>query len=223
MFAFLYTLQGFCLWDSLGSLISDYFGPAAQYIHTALEGGGKVVINCQMGVSRSSVLAMSYMILVRHWSLLDVVREFRKRRDVRPNDDFIDQIVCLHREFRRSKVSCVRSQKRLSDLPGLARPWHYEYWRSPPDLAQLPFTLRHLGHPENEDLNNIAQLNTDIVPLDITDTLTEIPTTTTAETDTKSFNYKHILLASADPFKVVSDNSESEWEYYTDTESESET
>ena len=61
----------------MGCDISGYFGPAAQFIHTALEGGGKVVINCQMGVSRSSVLAMAYMILVRQWSVLHTITEFR--------------------------------------------------------------------------------------------------------------------------------------------------
>ena len=61
----------------MGCHISGYFGPAAQFIHTALEGGGKVVINCQMGVSRSSVLAMAYMILVRQWSVLHTITEFR--------------------------------------------------------------------------------------------------------------------------------------------------
>ena len=70
-------MQGFCLWDTVGCDISPYFGPAAQFIHTALEGGGKVVINCQMGVSRSSVLTMAYMILVRQWTLLHTITEFR--------------------------------------------------------------------------------------------------------------------------------------------------
>ena len=70
-------MQGFCLWDTVGCDISGYFGPAAQLIHTALEGGGKVVINCQMGVSRSSVLTMAYMILVRQWSVLHTITEFR--------------------------------------------------------------------------------------------------------------------------------------------------
>ena len=182
-----------------------------------------------MGVSRSSVLAMAYMVLVRHWALLDVVREFRKRRDVRPNDDFIDQIVALHNEFLACPSSCLRRQNKLWDLPRLARPWHYEYWREPPDQADLPFTLTHLGDTSSPASSHIAALNTDIVPLDISDTLIDPDQpTTTDPTLSNTFNYQHILLASSDPFKVASDEraeseSESEWEYYTETESEPET
>ena len=225
------SVQGFCLWDTVGCDISDYFGPAAQYIHTALEGGGKVVINCQMGVSRSSVLAMAYMVLARHWALLDVVREFRKRRDIRPNDDFIDQIVELHNEFRRNKEECLKKQKKLSDLPSLARPWHYEYWREVPDITELPFRLSHLADGATEPLmDHIGALNTDIVPLDIVDTLApESPITAPALAETNSFNYQLIQLAQENPFKAAAGTerrersaSESSWEYYTETEEEEE-
>ena len=179
-----------------------------------------------MGVSRSSVLAMAYMILVRQWAVLDVVREFRKRRDVRPNDDFIDQIVCLHNKFVRNKSGCLAAQKKLSDLPDLARPWHWEFWSKPPLQSDLPFTLRHLGDRTRDPLtDNIAALNTDINPR-------EIVSQDQAENPpphTELLNFQHIMLASADPFKIASEvtqrsrsDSESSWEYYTETESEPE-
>ena len=95
------TLQGFCLWDTVGCDISGYFGPAAQFIHTALEGGGKVVINCQMGVSRSSVLTMAYMILVRQWTVLHTITEFRLVLYICWNTEISNQRQPLQEEARR--------------------------------------------------------------------------------------------------------------------------
>ena len=222
----------------MGCDISGYFGPAAQFIHTALEGGGKVVINCQMGVSRSSVLTMAYMILVRQWTVLHTITEFRKRRDVRPNDDFIDQIVDLHNQFSRDPASCLAAQNKLTDLPRLARPWHREFWREPPDQSELPFRLRGLGETgcgSDTLTDKIAALNTDIQPRDILTTTAATGPDPDCLPRSNTFNLQHILLAEADPFKFSGDNkvevedrtrarteSESSWEYYTETESEAE-
>ena len=73
--------QGFCLWDSPGTTIEPYFGPAAEYLDLVLSApGGKVanisknfcekvkvlcqvLVNCQMGVSRSSTLALAFLMI----------------------------------------------------------------------------------------------------------------------------------------------------------------
>ena len=44
--------QGFCLMDTTGCSIAPYFRPAAQFISAGLRTGGRVMVNCQMGVSR---------------------------------------------------------------------------------------------------------------------------------------------------------------------------
>ena len=155
---------------------------------------------------------------------------------MRPNDDFIDQIVSLHNQFARDPASCLAAQKKLADLPSLARPWHLEFWRQPPDPSELPFRLSPLGELSSDPLTEkIAALNTDIQPRDIVSTGTTLTTSPDSESLPRSntFNFQHILLAEADPFKFSGDNrvggegrqrarteSESSWEYYTDTESE---
>ena len=153
---------------------------------------------------------------------------------MRPNDDFIDQIVSLHNQYRRDPASCLAAQKKLSDLPSLARPWHREFWREPPDQSELPFTLGQLGDLRRDPLtDNIAALNTDIQPRDIVPSSTTTTTSTTTPDclpRSNTFNFQHILLAEADPFKFAGEKaveraraeSESSWEYYTDTESGSE-
>ena len=150
---------------------------------------------------------------------------------MRPNDDFIDQIVCLHNQFIRDPASCLAAQNKLSDLPCLPRPWHREFWREPPDQSDLPFTLRPLAEKSSDPLTDrIAALNTEVQPRDLA-----VAQTTAAPPvsppQSNSFHFQHILLAEADPFKFAGDNkverrersrtvSESSWEYYTDTGSE---
>lgn len=55
-------------------------------------------------VCRSSVLAMAYMLLERGWTALETIREFRRRRDVRPNDDFLAELAALDTALRRARA-----------------------------------------------------------------------------------------------------------------------
>jgi protein-tyrosine phosphatase len=58
--------QGFTLWDSTGTNIAPYFGPAADYLELVLAApGGKALVSCQMGVSRSSTLALAFLMIKR--------------------------------------------------------------------------------------------------------------------------------------------------------------
>ena len=48
---------GFPLWDCPQCNVTPYLGCAAEFIATAVaERGGKCLVNCQMGVSRSRFL-----------------------------------------------------------------------------------------------------------------------------------------------------------------------
>jgi protein-tyrosine phosphatase len=88
---------GLPLWDDIHARILPYLGCANEFIASAFEGGrsGKVLVNCQMGVSRSCAAAMSYMMITLGWKAVDVLKTFRTRRDVRPNDTFMDQLAEL--------------------------------------------------------------------------------------------------------------------------------
>ena len=89
---------GLPLWDDTCAMILPYLGVANEFIASAFEYGtvgGKVLVNCQMGVSRSCASAMAFMMISLGWKAVDVLRTFRTRRDVRPNDTFMDQLVEL--------------------------------------------------------------------------------------------------------------------------------
>ena len=75
--------QGLPLFDSTQVKILPYLGIAAEFIKEALENGKKCLVNCQMGVSRSCSAAMAYLMIYQDMSATEILRAFRKRRDVR--------------------------------------------------------------------------------------------------------------------------------------------
>ena len=77
---------GFPLWDHPNCNLVPYFGCASDYIEDAILSGGKCLVNCQMGVSRSASCAMSYMMIKEGMCVKEALSLFRKSRDCRPND-----------------------------------------------------------------------------------------------------------------------------------------
>jgi hypothetical protein len=79
---------GFPLWDAPGCNLTPYFGIAADYVRSAIDSdkGGKCLVNCQMGVSRSASCALAYLMIHKGMTAVDGLTLIRKSRDCRPND-----------------------------------------------------------------------------------------------------------------------------------------
>jgi len=112
---------------------------------------------------------MAFMMLSQGWKAVDVLRTFRTRRDVRPNDAFLSQLADLvscskfkkvknitylihnlqdndlrkHREHGISRKLTLATLNEVSTLP---KPYHFEFWQTIPD--DLPFQLSHIGESE---------------------------------------------------------------------------
>ena len=86
---------GFPLWDAPGCNLTPYFGIAADYIYAAIDdAGGKCMVNCQMGVSRSASCALAYFMVHKGMTAVEGLTLIRKSRDCRPNDGK-SKIECL--------------------------------------------------------------------------------------------------------------------------------
>ena len=59
------TYNGLKLLDDPQTNIAFHFTDVTEFIDKALAGGGKVLVNCEMGMSRSSTCVLAYLIL-RH-------------------------------------------------------------------------------------------------------------------------------------------------------------
>lgn len=56
-----------------------------------------------MGISRSATCAITYLMIYRKMTAADAIRTVRLRRDIRPNDGFLQQLADLDNELRRER------------------------------------------------------------------------------------------------------------------------
>jgi len=95
--------KGLKLLDVSQANISIHFNEISDFIDEGLEGGGKVLVNCQKGVSRSSAAVLAYLMLRHQMTAVQALVEVRKNRDVRPNDGFLRQLADLDNKLRKER------------------------------------------------------------------------------------------------------------------------
>ncbi|CAL8107023.1 unnamed protein product [Orchesella dallaii] len=86
--------------DIMTFKISPFFDQAANFIESALNSNGKVLVHCYMGVSRSATLAMVYLMIKKKMSAVEALSQLRTARNVYPNDGFLDQICELELKLK---------------------------------------------------------------------------------------------------------------------------
>lgn len=93
--------MGLPLLDLPSARIHQYFYAAADFIDDAIKSGGKVLVHCLMGMSRSSTITIAYLMLKVGMPAPMALRMCRQHRDIRPNDGFLQQLADLDNRSRR--------------------------------------------------------------------------------------------------------------------------
>lgn len=75
--------------------ISIHFQETADFIERALMSGGKVLVHCMVGLSRSATIVLAYLMIKRAMRLEEAIRAVRRHREIRPNDGFLRQLMEL--------------------------------------------------------------------------------------------------------------------------------
>ena len=160
--------------------------------------------------------------LTQGWDAVDVLTEFRKRRGVRPNDHFLEQVVELDNELRKERVFGIpRTIKlnRLSDIPCIPKPWHYEFWSVIPEADSVPFKLTHFGE-QRPDMWRKRPKNDLEECMDESKTYSEASEKGDEQKETKL----SLMEIPVDEKRLSTCSSRSggdwEWEYYSDDEDE---
>ncbi|XP_013392323.1 probable rhodanese domain-containing dual specificity protein phosphatase [Lingula anatina] len=79
--------------DDPGSNIINIFPKATDFMRQAKQSKGKVLVHCNLGVSRSSAVILAYLITEFHWTLMDAYKVLKNTRNVvRPNLGFLKQL-----------------------------------------------------------------------------------------------------------------------------------
>uniref|UniRef100_A0A3B3IIV4 Dual specificity protein phosphatase n=1 Tax=Oryzias latipes TaxID=8090 RepID=A0A3B3IIV4_ORYLA len=93
--------------DSTHFDLDVYFQPAADFIHNALKSpGGKVLVHCIMGMSRSSTLVLAYLMIYHHLSLRKALEKVVKKRAIYPNRNFLALLLDLDLQLTKKKKTC---------------------------------------------------------------------------------------------------------------------
>jgi protein-tyrosine phosphatase len=99
--------------DLPSETLLPHFTPISNFITVALEQGGKVLIHCQMGISRSATLMIAHLMLVERLELSVAYQEVRRVREIiRPIPAFLGHLRQLEQEL----FGEVRTKGKLSFL-----------------------------------------------------------------------------------------------------------
>lgn len=105
--------------DSPAAQLQEHFDTVADKIHVVKEQGGRVLIHCCAGVSRSATLCLAYLVKYRDMSLMDAHTLVRDCRPIiRPNGGFWKQLIDYEQSLRgANSVMMVASP--LGQIPDL--------------------------------------------------------------------------------------------------------
>lgn len=99
-----FRYMGFPMVDQPTTDISRYFYIASKFIENGINSGGKVLVHCMMGMSRSATCVLAYLMIARKMSAAEAIRTVRMHRDIRPNEGFLQQLADLDNELRRDRM-----------------------------------------------------------------------------------------------------------------------
>lgn len=94
--------MGLNLMDIESARISIHFGETADFIDQAIVGGGRVLVHCFMGMSRSATIALAYLMIKKNMTAEEALKTVRRNRGVRPNEGFLRQLIDLELRLRTS-------------------------------------------------------------------------------------------------------------------------
>ncbi|RUS79580.1 hypothetical protein EGW08_012651 [Elysia chlorotica] len=91
--------------DSHNANLFEWFQDAILFIERERRAGGKVLVHCHGGISRSATVCLAYLMFSRHLRLDDAFDYVRARRNViSPNANFMMQLSQFETELRKLGV-----------------------------------------------------------------------------------------------------------------------
>jgi len=91
--------------DSAQQDLAQHFTTAFQFIEEARSQGGKVLIHCQAGVSRSATITISYIMRRTNLSMVEAYKYVKsKRAIIAPNFNFMGQLLEFEQSLKEGKV-----------------------------------------------------------------------------------------------------------------------
>mmetsp|Transcript_4923 Transcript_4923/g.7290 ORF Transcript_4923/g.7290 Transcript_4923/m.7290 type:complete len:361 (+) Transcript_4923:67-1149(+) len=129
-----YTYHKINLPDEPGSDLNSHFSKAFEFIEDAKKGGGKVLIHCYQGVSRSSTITLAYLMHSQSWSLKDAYDYVKSQRpEICPNPGFWEQLAA----FEKSLYDGVTTVDKCIDLEAQKKEYKEKKLRKKGDYQEV--------------------------------------------------------------------------------------
>ncbi|KAG8551337.1 hypothetical protein GDO81_004066 [Engystomops pustulosus] len=92
--------------DNHNTDISSHFQEAIEFIDTVRLAGGKVLVHCEAGISRSPTICMAYLMKTKRFRLEEAFEYIKQRRSlISPNFSFMGQLLHYETEIFSSITS----------------------------------------------------------------------------------------------------------------------
>ena len=80
--------------------VIDVFPECGEWIQRALNGGGRVMVVCWQGASRSAAVILAYLVSFKEIPLKEATRLVKIKRDIRPHNTFLQQLIDYEDKIR---------------------------------------------------------------------------------------------------------------------------
>ena len=112
--------------DTRAADISEHFETTGAFIRACEASGGRCIVHCAFGQSRSVSVTAAYLMTERHMSLGAALEAIRSRRpNACPNPSFMTQLV------RHEMATTGGAPSDLRAFPSLPNTWRFIQWNDP--------------------------------------------------------------------------------------------
>jgi hypothetical protein len=105
--------------DCAGEKIHEHFKETSEFISNAIKDGGKVLVHCIRGVSRSATIVCAHLMTNMNLGPQEAVATVRAKRPIaRPNYGFMIQLEMYHAELTKGTQIIVSEFRETDDGAG---------------------------------------------------------------------------------------------------------
>lgn len=94
---------GVSIADTPSTNIQTHFEMVTKFIENGIKEGGKVLVHCFMGYSRSATCGIAYLMICEEMSAVQACQTIKAKHVCRPNDGFLQQLVDLDNQLKGKK------------------------------------------------------------------------------------------------------------------------
>jgi len=97
------TFHGLELIDLPFANITPHFEPGAVFIEKALKTGGRILVHCRQGRSRSTSVLIAFLMSRRNFTASNALVMLKAAREINPNSGFLKELADLDLKLFREK------------------------------------------------------------------------------------------------------------------------